>query len=72
MWSMSWPVDVAGARKVPVPVPGPSEVLIRVEAFGLHRSELHFRRGMGHLGSFSRSLGSRPSGPWKLPPVGSS
>lgn len=44
-------------REVPVPPPAPGLVLIRVEAFGLNRSELHFRRGMGHFGSFPRVPG---------------
>lgn len=44
-------------REVPVPAVGPGEVLIRVEAFGLNRSELHFRRGMGSFGSLPRIPG---------------
>ncbi|MGY2899799.1 hypothetical protein EDF64_12029 [Curtobacterium flaccumfaciens] len=43
--------DVLHLRELPVPIPGPGQVLIRVGAFGLNRSELHFRRGIGHFGS---------------------
>ncbi|TCU83083.1 NADPH:quinone reductase-like Zn-dependent oxidoreductase [Curtobacterium sp. PhB191] len=49
--------EVLRLREVPVPTPAPGLVLIRVEAFGLNRSELHFRRGMGHFGSFPRVPG---------------
>ncbi|WP_263055090.1 zinc-binding alcohol dehydrogenase family protein [Curtobacterium sp. RIT-PI-V] len=49
--------EVLRLREVPVPIPVPGLVLIRVEAFGLNRSELHFRRGMGHFGSFPRVPG---------------
>ncbi|MBF4603237.1 zinc-binding alcohol dehydrogenase family protein [Curtobacterium sp. VKM Ac-2884] len=49
--------EVLRLREVPVPIPAPGLVLIRVEAFGLNRSELHFRRGMGHFGSFPRVPG---------------
>ena len=44
-------------REVLRPVPKPGWVLIKVHAFGLNRSELHFRRGMGSFGSFPRIPG---------------
>lgn len=44
-------------REVPMPVARPGHVLIRIGAFGLNRSELHFRRGVAHTGSFPRIPG---------------
>lgn len=41
----------------PVPVPRPGEVLIRVEAFGLNRSELFTRQGHSPDVAFPRILG---------------
>ena len=49
--------EVLQVRDVPVPVPAPGWVLIRVEAFGLNRSELHFRSGVASTGSFPRIPG---------------
>ena len=40
------PPEALQVREVPVPVPAPGEVLIRVKAFGLNRSELHTRLGL--------------------------
>lgn len=37
--------DVLVVEEVPLPVPGPGEVLIRVEALGLNRAEALFRAG---------------------------
>lgn len=42
---------------MPVPAPVAGEVLIRVRAFGLNRSELHFRQGLASSGSFPLSPG---------------
>jgi NADPH:quinone reductase len=47
---------------VPRPEPRPGWVLIRVMAFGLNRSELHFRRGMGSFGSLPRIPGIEATG----------
>lgn len=49
--------EVLRVKNVPVPVPAPGWVLIRVEAFGLNRSELHFRSGVASTGSFPRIPG---------------
>lgn len=44
-------------RDVPVPAAADGQVLIRVRAFGLNRSELHFRSGVASTGSFPRIPG---------------
>jgi NADPH2:quinone reductase len=49
--------DVLQVRDVPVPAPRPGWVMIRVEAFGLNRSELHFRSGVASTGAFPRIPG---------------
>lgn len=49
-------------REVPRPEPAEGEILLRIEAFGLNRSELHFRRGMGSFGSFPRIPGIEATG----------
>jgi NADPH2:quinone reductase len=49
--------DVLNVREVPRPTPMPGWVLIKVEAFGLNRSELHFRAGAAYSGSFPRIPG---------------
>ena len=49
--------EVLRVKSVPIPVPAPGWVLIRVEAFGLNRSELHFRSGVASTGSFPRIPG---------------
>ncbi|MGJ9413528.1 zinc-binding dehydrogenase [Aeromicrobium sp. CF4.19] len=51
------PPETLQLRDVPVPTPSTGEVLIRVRAFGLNRSELHFRRGLGSFGDFPRIPG---------------
>ncbi|MET0781141.1 MAG: alcohol dehydrogenase catalytic domain-containing protein [Microbacterium sp.] len=43
-----------------MPVEG--ELLIRVRAFGLNRSELHFRQGVACTGSFPRVPGIEAAG----------
>jgi NADPH:quinone reductase-like Zn-dependent oxidoreductase len=48
--------EVLVVRDVPMPVPAVGEVLIRVRAFGVNRSELHFRSGVAYSGSFPRIL----------------
>lgn len=54
--------EVLEIVRLPRPVPGPGEVLLRVEAFGLNRSELHFRRGQASFGSFPRVPGIEAAG----------
>src|SRR6266568_4619681 len=49
-------------RAVVVDQPGPPEVLIRVKAFGLNRSELHFRQGLATSGTFPRVPGIEATG----------
>jgi NADPH:quinone reductase-like Zn-dependent oxidoreductase len=54
--------EVLQVRDVPIPQAEPGNVLIRVEAFGLNRSELHFRRGQASSGSFPRIPGIEAAG----------
>ncbi|WP_022869063.1 zinc-binding dehydrogenase [Schaalia vaccimaxillae] len=49
--------EVLRIQDVPVPNPKPGHVLIRVEAFGINRSEQHFRRGLGSFGTLPRIPG---------------
>ncbi len=69
-------VDAAGApevlaqRLVPIPAPDRGQVLIRVRAFGLNRSELHFRQGVAYSGSFPRIPGIEAVGVVEAAPGG--
>ncbi|KRA39528.1 NADPH:quinone reductase [Nocardioides sp. Root614] len=49
-------------RELPIPQPAAGEVLIRVRAFGLNRSELHTRIGLAHGVTFPRVLGIEATG----------
>ena len=49
--------EVLKIEDVPVPTPEPGEVLIRVKAFGLNRSELFTRQGHSPRVKFPRILG---------------
>jgi NADPH:quinone reductase-like Zn-dependent oxidoreductase len=49
-------------RELPIPVPKPGEVLIRVQAAGLNRSELHTRLGLAEGVTFPRVLGIEATG----------
>jgi len=49
--------EVLKIESRPVPVPQPREVLIRVKAFGLNRSELFTRQGLSPGVIFPRILG---------------
>jgi NADPH:quinone reductase-like Zn-dependent oxidoreductase len=54
--------DVLQLRQVPRPAARPGQVLIRVKAFGLNRSELHFRQGLAYTGGFPRVPGIEAAG----------
>jgi NADPH2:quinone reductase len=54
--------EVLQVRDVPVPQPETGQVLILVKAFGLNRSELHFRQGVASSGSFPRVPGIEAAG----------
>lgn len=49
--------EVLQIEELPIPRPARGWVLIQVEAFGLNRSELHFRSGVASNGSFPRIPG---------------
>lgn len=54
--------EVLALKSVPIPQVEAGWVLIRVRAFGLNRSELHFRRGVASSGSFPRIPGIEATG----------
>ncbi|RWZ50812.1 NADPH:quinone reductase [Labedella phragmitis] len=54
--------EVLRITDLPRPSARPGWVLLRVHAFGLNRSELHFRRGMGSFGSLPRIPGIEATG----------
>ncbi len=56
------PPEALQVREVPVPTPEMGQVLIKVEAFGLNRSELHTRLGLAADVVFPRVLGIEASG----------
>lgn len=56
------PPESLQIRTVPVPTPEPAQVLIRVQAFGLNRSELHTRLGLADGVVFPRILGIEATG----------
>jgi NADPH:quinone reductase-like Zn-dependent oxidoreductase len=49
--------EVLTVETVPIPIPGPHDVLIRVKAFGLNRSEMFTRQGHSPTVTFPRILG---------------
>ena len=56
------PPEALHIRDLPVPVPLPGWVLVKVEAFGLNRSELHTRLGLAHGVTLPRVLGIEATG----------
>jgi NADPH2:quinone reductase len=56
------PPDALQIRDLPIPIAQPGQVLIKVEAFGLNRSELHTRLGLAHGVTFPRVLGIEATG----------
>ena len=54
--------EVLQIRDVPIPDVSLGQVRIRVKAFGLNRSELHFRSGVAYSGSFPRIPGIEAAG----------
>src|SRR3954464_11640489 len=56
------PAEALTIRTIPVPTPQPGWVLIKVEAFGLNRSELHTRLGLATGVTFPRVLGIEATG----------
>lgn len=56
------PPEALQIKNLPVPVPQPGWVLIRVAAFGLNRSELHTRLGLAAGVVFPRVLGIEATG----------
>ncbi len=65
------PPEALQIRELPIPQPGAGEVLIRVRAFGLNRSELHTRLGLAGYGvTFPRVLGIEAAGEVVKAPTG--
>lgn len=56
------PPEALKIRDLEIPAPRPGEVLIKVEAFGLNRSELHTRLGLAVGVTFPRVLGIEATG----------
>lgn len=56
------PPDALQVRELPIPTPRAGEVLIKIEAFGLNRSELHTRLGLADGVTFPRVLGIEATG----------
>ena len=56
------PPEALQIRDLPVPTAEPGQVLIKVAAFGLNRSELHTRLGLAHGVTFPRVLGIEATG----------
>ena len=54
--------DALVVQSIPIPVPAPGWVLIRVRAVGLNRSELHTRLGLAEGVTFPRVLGIEATG----------
>lgn len=64
------PPEVLTIRDRPIPAARAGQVLVRVKAFGLNRSELHFRRGVADNGSLPRVPGIEATGVVENAPSG--
>lgn len=64
------PPEALQIRELPIPVPRPGQVLIKVRAFGLNRSELHTRLGLGEGVTFPRVPGIEATGSVVSAPAG--
>jgi NADPH:quinone reductase-like Zn-dependent oxidoreductase len=64
------PPEVLKIESVPVPVPSVAQVLMRVQAFGVNRSELFTRRGLSPNVAFPRVLGIEAVGEVESAPGG--
>jgi NADPH:quinone reductase-like Zn-dependent oxidoreductase len=64
------PPEALQIRELPIPLPRPGWVLIRVKAFGLNRSELHTRLGLAEGVTFPRVLGIEATGVVAVAPGG--
>jgi NADPH:quinone reductase-like Zn-dependent oxidoreductase len=64
------PAEALVIRERPIPVPLPGQVLIRVRAFGLNRSELHTRLGLAQGVTFPRVPGIEAVGEVADSPAG--
>jgi NADPH:quinone reductase-like Zn-dependent oxidoreductase len=56
------PPEALQIKDLPIPTPIDGQVLIEVKAFGLNRSELHTRLGLGEGVTFPRVLGIEATG----------
>src|SRR3954452_11242479 len=56
------PPEALTIRELPIPEAASGQVLIRVKAFGLNRSELHTRLGLAEGVTFPRVLGIEATG----------
>lgn len=50
------------AREVPIPEIGPHEILVRVQAAGICRSDVHYRSGLGTVGPLPHTPGHEVAG----------
>src|SRR5215217_1676873 len=64
------PPEALQIREVRIPTPRSGEVLIKVGAFGLNRSELHTRLGLAAGVTFPRVLGIEATGTVSVCPGG--
>ena len=62
--------EVLKIENVPIPIPSPGQVLIRVKAFGINRSEMFTRQGLSPGVKFPRVLGIEAVGVVESAPGG--